>query len=200
MKTKKVIVLPYDEAWISEFEKIKAEIEGALGDLILRAEHVGSTSVKGLSAQPCIDIDVVIEDYSVLRDVVKKLADIGYIHEGDLGIEGREAFKYSGYPFQSEPGQIVVNALSFSFLLYTFLFILKLFLLIDFQAIIISRFYEFFKIFYLKNTIRSVPTTIRQRPAKAFFESFSLKTKYEKITVTIILSLSIGTTTLTSPF
>ena len=36
---------------------------------------------------------------------------------------------------------------------------------------------DYFKTFYLKNTIRSVPTTIRQRPAKAFFESFSLKTK-----------------------
>ena len=39
------------------------------------------------------------------------------------------------------------------------------------------EFVNFFKIFYLKNTIRSVPTIIRQKPAKAFFESFSLKTK-----------------------
>ena len=65
MKTKKVIVLPYDEAWSSAFEAIKAEIEAALGDLMLRIEHVGSTSVKGMSAKPCIDIDVVIRDYSV---------------------------------------------------------------------------------------------------------------------------------------
>ena len=34
----------------------------------------------------------------MLDDVVKKLAGIGYIHEGDLGIEGREAFKYSEKP------------------------------------------------------------------------------------------------------
>ena len=54
--------------------------------------------------------------------------------------------------------------------------------------------------YYLKNTISSVPATIRQNPAKAFFESFSLKTKYEKMTVTMMLSLSMGTTTLTSPF
>ena len=44
--------------------------------------------------------------------------------------------------------------------------------------IILSQFCEFVKIYYLKNTISSVPTTIRQIPAKAFFESFSLKTKY----------------------
>ena len=64
-----------------------------------------------------------------------------------------------------------------------------------------SIFQEFItKNDYLKNTISSVPTTIRQSPAKAFFESFSLKTKYEKMTVTMMLSLSMGTTTLTSPF
>ena len=98
MKTKKVVVLPYDEAWESAFESIKSEIEAALGDLMLRAEHVGSTSVKGMSAKPCIDIDAVIRDYSVFDDVVKRLNAIGYIHEGDLGIKGREAFKYADKP------------------------------------------------------------------------------------------------------
>ena len=98
MKTKKVIVLPYDVAWESAFEAIKAEIQTALGDLMLGIEHVGSTSVKGMSAKPCIDIDVVIRDYSVFDAVVQKLDAIGYIHEGDLGIQGREAFKYADKP------------------------------------------------------------------------------------------------------
>ena len=61
MKTRKVIVLPYDESWKSDFEAIKKEIERAIGDLIIGIEHVGSTSVEGMSAKPCIDIDVVIE-------------------------------------------------------------------------------------------------------------------------------------------
>ena len=90
MKTRKVVVLPYDEAWKSAFEDIKAEIESALGELIIGIEHVGSTSVEGMSAKPCIDLDVIIEDYSVFDAVVAKLATIGYIHEGDLGIKDRE--------------------------------------------------------------------------------------------------------------
>lgn len=45
-----------------------------------------------------IDIDVVIKDYSVFDVVVRKLETIGYIHEGDLGIKNREAFKYSSKP------------------------------------------------------------------------------------------------------
>ena len=95
MRTRRVVVLPYDVAWQSAFEKIKGEIEEAIGNLIIGIEHIGSTSVEGMSAKPCIDIDVIIEDYSVLAAVVDGLQAIGYIHEGDLGIKDREAFKYS---------------------------------------------------------------------------------------------------------
>ena len=98
MKTARVTVLPYDGKWKTGFEDIKREIEAAVGDIIIGIEHVGSTSVVGLSAKPCIDIDVVIEDYSVFSAVAGGLARIGYIHEGDLGIVGREAFKYTDKP------------------------------------------------------------------------------------------------------
>ncbi len=98
MRTASVIVLPYDEAWKSAFEEIKKEIESAIGDLIIGIEHIGSTSVEGLSAKPCIDIDVIIKDYTILDAVIRKLATIGYIHEGNLGIKDREAFQYSNKP------------------------------------------------------------------------------------------------------
>ena len=95
MRTARVIVLPYDRTWKAAFKAIKSELERAVGDLVIGIEHVGSTSVEGLSAKPCIDIDVVIEDYGVFEEVVRRLAEIGYIHEGDLGIPDREAFCYS---------------------------------------------------------------------------------------------------------
>ena len=98
MQTRRVIVLPYDSEWKSDFEKIKKEIAAAIGNLAIDIEHVGSTSVEGLSAKPCIDIDVIIKDYSVFDEVVAKLSCIGYIHEGDLGIKDREAFKYTDKP------------------------------------------------------------------------------------------------------
>lgn len=98
MRTKKVIVLPYDASWKTAFNDIRRELEAALGDLAVSIEHVGSTSVEGLSAKPIIDIDVVIRDYSVFDAVVRKLASVGYIHEGDLGIKDREAFKYTHKP------------------------------------------------------------------------------------------------------
>ena len=71
MQTARVRVLPYDLKWKWEFEKIKAELEAAIGEYAVAIEHVGSTAVEGLSAKPCIDIDVVIKDYSVLDRVVE---------------------------------------------------------------------------------------------------------------------------------
>ena len=98
MRTKRVVVLPYDAAWKTAFEEIKNEIEAEIGDLILGIEHVGSTSVEGMSAKPCIDIDVIIKDYTAFDEIVRRLGAIGYIHEGDLGIKDREAFKYADKP------------------------------------------------------------------------------------------------------
>ena len=96
MITKHVVVLPYDEHWTRDFCEIKSEIQEALDQLALVIEHVGSTSVHGLSAKPIIDIDVVIKDYSMLDAVISALERIDYHHEGNLGIAGREAFKYEG--------------------------------------------------------------------------------------------------------
>ncbi len=58
-------------------------------------EHVGSTSVVGLPAKPIIDIDAVVKSGDVEK-TIRALEHIGYIHEGNLGIEGREAFAYEG--------------------------------------------------------------------------------------------------------
>ena len=98
MRTARVVVEPYDEAWPSDFEKIRRELEGAIGSLIMGIEHVGSTSVVGMSAKPCIDIDVIIRDDSVLDEVVDALGVLGYEHEGNLGIPDREAFRYADKP------------------------------------------------------------------------------------------------------
>ncbi len=101
MAVRNIVVFPYDEKWKQAFEDIKVELEAALGlkaepgALAISIEHVGSTSVEGLSAKPIIDIDVVVNPED-LEAAIKALAGIGYIHKGNCGIEGREAFDYSG--------------------------------------------------------------------------------------------------------
>ena len=96
MGTKHVVVLPYDEAWKKDFEDIRSELMEVLVGRIVSIEHVGSTSVPGLSAKPIIDIDIVIADETDFDEVKKALGTIGYTHEGDQGIPGREAFTYEG--------------------------------------------------------------------------------------------------------
>lgn len=95
MRTKQVIVIPYDSKWNDEFQKIKLNLEKALESSIINIEHVGSTSVEGLSAKPIIDIDVIIESYDKFEEVKSRLESLGYYHEGDLGIRDREAFGYN---------------------------------------------------------------------------------------------------------
>lgn len=87
MKTKRVIVVPYDSRWNNEFQKIKLYLEKALENSVLAIEHVGSTSIEGLPAKPIIDIDVIIESYDTFKDVKSRLKNSGYYHEGDLGIK-----------------------------------------------------------------------------------------------------------------
>ncbi len=96
MGTKHVVVVPYDEAWKKDFEDIRAELSEVLDGIVLSIEHVGSTSVPGLSAKPIIDIDIVIAAENDFDEVKKALGTISYMHEGNQGIPGREAFKYEG--------------------------------------------------------------------------------------------------------
>ena len=95
---KKVIVLPYDENWAIEFERIKKELLNVLDNYVIAIEHIGSTSIEGLAAKPIIDIDVIIKDYNSFEMVKEKLSQIGYRHEGDLGVKDRQAFKYDDKP------------------------------------------------------------------------------------------------------
>ena len=96
MRTRYIIVEPYNEAWEQDFAAIRDEIQAALGEQALRIEHIGSTAVRDLSAKPIIDIDVVIQDEAALAATIIRLGAAGYQHEGNLGITGRDAFRYDG--------------------------------------------------------------------------------------------------------
>jgi GrpB-like predicted nucleotidyltransferase (UPF0157 family) len=71
---------------------LRAPIAGALAALAIEIVHVGSTAVPGLAAKPVIDLNVRLRAAEDLPAVIERLARLGYVHEGDLGIVGREAF------------------------------------------------------------------------------------------------------------
>jgi GrpB-like predicted nucleotidyltransferase (UPF0157 family) len=91
--TDPVLIQDYDPSWPDAFSQLAARIKAALGRLVVTVEHIGSTAVPGLAAKPTIDLDVVLASSADLPEAVLLLATIGYVHEGDLGIAGREAFR-----------------------------------------------------------------------------------------------------------
>ncbi|MEK3779247.1 GrpB family protein [Paenibacillus sp. FSL R5-0810] len=42
-----IIVVPYNPSWKEEFKSIGLEIRQALGELAIRVDHIGSTSIEG---------------------------------------------------------------------------------------------------------------------------------------------------------
>jgi GrpB-like predicted nucleotidyltransferase (UPF0157 family) len=86
-------VVPYDPEWERTFDALRRILRHALGEIGVGVEHVGSTAVPGLAAKPIVDLDVVIPSRESLPIAVLRLAAIGYRHQGDLGVSGREAFE-----------------------------------------------------------------------------------------------------------
>lgn len=76
---KRVIeIVPYSSAWPHQFQDHSTRIKDAIGEVALRIEHIGSTSVERLAAKPIIDILVVIADPSKEELYLQSLLNAGY--------------------------------------------------------------------------------------------------------------------------
>jgi GrpB-like predicted nucleotidyltransferase (UPF0157 family) len=94
MEGEGVWIADYDRRWPELFAELRDRIADVLGEMVIAIEHVGSTSVPDLPAKPIIDIDVVVRAKDV-PEAIRILEQNGYRHEGNLGIEGREAFRWT---------------------------------------------------------------------------------------------------------
>ncbi len=81
----------YDGRW-PELFKIEADrLRMAANALIVRVEHIGSTSIAGLRAKPVLDI-IIETKPGHLDDLVSELTSFGYTSKGENGIAGRSYF------------------------------------------------------------------------------------------------------------
>jgi GrpB-like predicted nucleotidyltransferase (UPF0157 family) len=78
-----VVLAAYAAAWPALFERERALIEAAAGDVAVGIEHVGSTSVPGLLAKPKIDIAFGVRTMAEGRAARQRLAGAGYIKDLD---------------------------------------------------------------------------------------------------------------------
>lgn len=89
---RKVEVVPYNLEWERIFEKERTEMLAGISLLSMKVHHIGSTSVPGLSAKPIIDLLGEVEDIELLDRKREEFARLGYIAQGENGIEGRRFF------------------------------------------------------------------------------------------------------------
>jgi GrpB-like predicted nucleotidyltransferase (UPF0157 family) len=73
-----VEIVPYDQCWPADFAAIGAALRGALGDLALRIDHIGSTSVPGLAAKDRIDVQLTVAKFERFELVQAALEGLGY--------------------------------------------------------------------------------------------------------------------------
>ena len=74
-----IVIVEYDPEWPQKYERARADILAAAGDVIRRIEHIGSTSVPGLAAKPVIDILIGVDALEATMPVLgERLAPLGY--------------------------------------------------------------------------------------------------------------------------
>jgi GrpB-like predicted nucleotidyltransferase (UPF0157 family) len=74
-----IVLVEYDQTWPALFEREAKRIRGALGEVVVRLEHVGSTSVPGLAAKPRIDMVLAVRDSGDEPSYALPLQAVGYV-------------------------------------------------------------------------------------------------------------------------
>ena len=78
-----IVIVDYDPDWPRRFERERAAILRVAGDVAVDVQHVGSTSVPGLAAKPCVDMALGVRGIEEGRRATDALAGIGYAMRAD---------------------------------------------------------------------------------------------------------------------
>lgn len=91
-KDRKYTVLPYQESWKDDFERIAKQLALIFGEVAVSIEHVGSTAVTGMSGKPTIDILVIITSVQTVDTLNDSMIELGYVALGDYVAENGRLF------------------------------------------------------------------------------------------------------------
>ena len=87
-----IVLAPHDPRWLVDAAEECRRIAEACGLLLMRVEHIGSTSVPGLIAKPVLDLMPVLKRLEDGFGCVGPMRALGYWYAGDFGIAGRHLF------------------------------------------------------------------------------------------------------------
>lgn len=72
-------IAAHDPEWKNLFIDEASKLRNSLGDLAVRIDHVGSTSVFNLEAKPIIDIQISVLDYDDVLSYKDKIERVGFV-------------------------------------------------------------------------------------------------------------------------
>jgi GrpB-like predicted nucleotidyltransferase (UPF0157 family) len=78
-----IAVVPYYAAWPGMYASERDRLAAALGDVVVRIDHIGSTAVPGLAAKPWIDIQAQVRWMRPRGAYRDPLLALGYVHHPD---------------------------------------------------------------------------------------------------------------------
>jgi 16S rRNA processing protein RimM len=90
-----VFLVPADPEWAERFEDEERRLREALGDVAVRIEHYGSTSVPGLAAKPIVDIQLSVARLDPMALFREPLERLGYEF---VDLPGNERMPFFGWP------------------------------------------------------------------------------------------------------
>ncbi len=79
-----VKIVDYDPNWPKIFEREKKLILSAVGHIVVKIEHIGSTAIPGLGAKPIVDILVAVNHLKDAGKCIEPLKLIGYEYKPRL--------------------------------------------------------------------------------------------------------------------
>ena len=69
-----------DPTWPAQARRVVARLHHAVGEFVVRVDHIGSTSVRGLPAKDLIDVQVVVRDLVAARKAASRAPECGLVH------------------------------------------------------------------------------------------------------------------------
>jgi GrpB-like predicted nucleotidyltransferase (UPF0157 family) len=91
--SERVELVDHDPRWAALFEQERARLAAVFDGRAVGIEHVGSTSVPGLSAKPIVDILVGLREVSVTDAEIAAMERLEYEYLGEFGLPGRLYFR-----------------------------------------------------------------------------------------------------------
>jgi GrpB-like predicted nucleotidyltransferase (UPF0157 family) len=78
-----VRIVEHDDVWARQADEELRRIGEALGPVVVRLEHVGSTAVPGLAAKPILDLQLSVASMKPRAGYIGRLQRLGYLFAPD---------------------------------------------------------------------------------------------------------------------